>query len=217
MLTVNLFVCLYILLAYSPTSYWSPTIHYFHNDHRYYVIVAIMFELVIGFEYPSWPVITTSTLYVSTVLGHALIDQLATGSLHTIWYVAKWYSVDLLSEFLLGFWILKVDYSFAMLIIIVMEAACSVMVVHIMVLALRVRSLDSVILLSLLLLYIINSWYQPINTALNELIILQRNTTIYWKQSLQNLCQWCSDALWRYIQSWMLSPFSILSTLASTC
>ena len=148
-------------------SYWSPTIDYFHDHHQYYVILAILCEVVIGFGFPFFLLFQrylTCHYNINFMSIRPIIDQLQSCYKDKCYWFSAYYlicrqviyGIDIFCDFLLGFWMLKDEYTFAKFITLL--AVCSViMVVHIWFQPYRLRSinlLDGAILLSLLLLLI---------------------------------------------------------------
>jgi len=148
-------------------SYWSPGITYFHNHHRYYVIIAILCEVINGFGFPFLLLFQrylTRHHNINFMSIRPIIDQLqACYRNECYWFSAYYlicrqviYSVDIVCDFLLGFWMLNEEYTFAKYIVLLF-VCCLILVIHIWFQPYRLRSLnilDGVILLSLVLLLI---------------------------------------------------------------
>jgi len=146
-------------------SYWSPGIAYFHNHHRYYVIIAILCEIIIGFGFPFLLLFQrylTRHHNINFMGIRPIIDQLqACYRNECYWFSAYYlicrqviYGVDIACDFLLGFWMFSEEYTFAKYIVLLV-VCCLILVIHIWFQPYRLRSLnilDGVILLSLVFL-----------------------------------------------------------------
>jgi len=146
-------------------SYWSPGLPYFHSHHRYCVIIAILCEIIIGFGFPFLLLFQrylTRHHNINFMSIRPIIDQLqACYKNECYWFSAYYlicrqviYGVDIVFDFLLGFWMLNEEYIFAKYIALLF-VCCLIMVIHVAFRPYRLSSLnvlDGIILLSLLLL-----------------------------------------------------------------
>ena len=148
-------------------SYWSPAIKYFHDHHRYCVIIAILCEIIIGFGFPFLLLFQrylTRHHNMNFMSIRPIIDQLQACYKNECYWFSAYYlicrqvicGVDIACDILLGFWMLKEEYTYAKYIILLI-VCCIIMVMHMWFQPYRLKSLnvlDGLILVSLVLLLI---------------------------------------------------------------
>ena len=147
--------------------YWSPNIAYFESFHSCYVIIAILVEVFIGFDFPLLLLFQrylTRHHNINFMSIRPVIDQLqACYRNECYWFSAYYlicrqviYGVDIVCDFLFVIFMKNEQYTFAKFIVLLVVSIL-ILVIHIWFQPYRIKSLnilDGVILLTLVLLLV---------------------------------------------------------------